>query len=400
MVHLTICLPTRNRQSYCIETIKALAGGSGQDFEVIVADNSDDPAPLASFLTHDLKDSRFRLIAPAQSVLSMVDNWERAVEQALGRWITVIGDDDYIDTRVTGLIRKYEVLYRDVDSISWERMTFQWPDNRPVSTLASIPMTSGSSVLPKAKLGDWLFRWSEGKRRPSVGIGIYHGAVRKSLMDRIKAAYGGRYFEHPIVDWDNTCKVVAQAKTLVHCERPFSVLGACLASNSAASQSRKVMMQRLDAFERESAGSISLVQPDFPFSVVDPGSSVCLSIAILTAWFCRTYQIDLTGFGVNFARAAVDECKHCYSREEYEDKVRCFERGFALWEQGKWAGLFKPAPFTPPKTVNELSGLSNDTLDIRESGIKPVTPAEFYRFGENAILPVDAVLAGTKVFAL
>lgn len=400
MVYLTICLPTRNRQAYCIKTIEAMAEAEGDDFEVLVADNSDDPAPLADFFATTFKDKRFRLIPPAPAVLSMVDNWERLLEQADGRWISVIGDDDFIDTRVTGLLRRLEVLHRGVDSINWDCMSFQWPDNRPIPTLASIPMTSGIKVRSKKLLCDRLFRWSEGKRRPAVGVGIYHGAVRKSLMERIKAAYGGRYFEHPIVDWDNTCKVVEQANLLLHCERPFSVLGACLASNSAANQSRDVMKQRLDTFGLESTGSISLEQSDFPFSVLDTGSSVCLSIATLTAWFCKTYKIDLTGFGANFALAAMDECKYCYTLEEYEAKVSCFARGFALWEGGKWAGLFKPAAFMPPKTVNQLSGVTNDTLQIREAGIKPLTPAEFYRFGENAILPVDAVLAGTKVFAL
>ena len=218
-------------------------------------------------------------------------------------------------------------------------------------------------------------------------------------MDRIKSRYSGRYFEHPIVDWDNTCKVVAEARTLVHCERPFSVLGACLASNSAANQSREVMQQRLDAFERESAGNISLLQPGFPFSMIDPGSSLCLSIATLTAWFCQAYGIDLTGFGPNFAKAAVDECRYCKSREEYDAKVGCFARGFALWDGGRWAQLFRPEPFKPPKTINQLSGISNDTLHIREAGIKPETPVEFYRFGENAILPVDAIVSGARVFA-
>lgn len=400
MVHLTICLPTRNRQAYCIKTIEALAEAKGTDFEVIVGDNSDDPAPLADYFTTKLQDDRFRLISPGPAPLSMVDNWERLLEQAGGRWISVIGDDDYIDTRVTGLIRRFEILHRDVDAINWDCMTFQWPDNRPVPTLATIPVTSGTGVRSKTSLADRLFRWSEGKRRPAVGVGIYHGAVRKSLMERIRKTYRGRYFEHPIVDWDNTCKVVAEAKTLAHCERPFSVLGACLASNSAASQSREVMQQRLDAFERESAANISLYRPDFPFSMIDSGSSLCLSIATLTAWFCQTYAVDMTGFGSNFAKAAIDECRHCTTLEEYDAKVGCFTRGFALWEGGRWARLFKPEPFKPPKTVNQLSGLGNDTLHIREAAINPATPAEFYRFGENAILPVEALLSGTKVFAL
>jgi len=400
MVHLTICLPTRNRQAYCIETIKALADSDGHDFEVIVADNSDDPAPLADFLTHDLKDSRFRLIPPAPSVLSMVDNWERTVEQAEGRWITVIGDDDYIDTRVAEVIRRYEVLYRNVDAISWECMTFQWPDNRPVPTLARIPLASEARILSRQALGDRLFRWSERKRRPSVGVGIYHGAIKRSLMERIKQVCGGRYFEHPNVDWENTCKVVAQANVIVQSQRPFSVLGACAASNSAGSLSLQTMKTRNAAFEKESTGSISLLQPFFPFSLADAGASLCISIATTTAWFCHSYGADLSGFGANFAHAAMDECRYSHTREEYDAKVDCFARGFAEWDDGKWAAIFKPPAFSPPKSVNQLSGVTDDALHVREAAIRPTTPAEFYRFGENAIIPVENLLAGTKVFAL
>ena len=83
----------------------ALARSEGQDFEVVVADNSDDPAPLADYLTNQLADPRFRLLPPEASVLPMVSNWERALEHARGRWISVIGDDDYIDPRLVAIIR-------------------------------------------------------------------------------------------------------------------------------------------------------------------------------------------------------------------------------------------------------------------------------------------------------
>ena len=400
MMHLTICVPTRNRQSYCMETLTALAETAGDDFEVVVADNSDDPGPLAEFIANTLDDSRFRLIPPTSRVLSMVDNWERAVEQARGRWITVIGDDDYVDPRLAAVIRRYEVMYRNVDAVSWECMSFQWPDNRPVPTLARIPLGSGSQTLSKQGLADQLFRWVERKRRPSVGVGIYHGAIKRSLMERIRETYGGRYFEHPNVDWESTCKVVAAAGTIVHSQRPFSVLGACAASNSAGNLSRRTMASRNETFSAESSGGISLFQPAFPFSLIDAGSSLCLSIATTTTWFCNTYGIDTTGFGANFAHAAMEECRYSFSREEYDAKVDCFERGFRDWEGGRWVAQFEPPAFSPPKTVNQLSGVAEDALHVREAAIRPATPAEFYRFGEHAIIPVDNLIAGTRVFAL
>lgn len=400
MLQLSICLPTRNRQSYCIETIKALAASESRDFEVIVADNSDDPGPLDAFLNKHLKDGRFRLIPPAPAVLPMVNNWERALEQTVGRWITVIGDDDFVDPRLAELTRRFEVKYRDADAISWECMTFQWPDNRPVPTLARIPLASGASILSKQALADQLYRWSERKRHPGVGVGIYHGAIKRSLMERIKQSYGGRYFEHPNVDWESNCKVVSTARAIVHSQRPFSVLGACAASNSAATVARETIESKLATFEKETQGGISLNQPFFPFRLAGAGASLCLSIATTTVWFCHSYGIDLTGFGANFAHAAMEECRYSQTRGEYDAKVDCFARGFAEWEGGRWAAMFKPPAFSPPKTINQLSGVSDETLHVREAELGPSTPAEFYRFGEHVIMPMDNLLAGTKVFAL
>ena len=37
MIQLSICLPTRNRQKYCIETIRSIAASDATDFEVIEA---------------------------------------------------------------------------------------------------------------------------------------------------------------------------------------------------------------------------------------------------------------------------------------------------------------------------------------------------------------------------
>lgn len=399
MVHLTICLPTRNRQAYCIETIAALSQSTAEDFEVVVADNSDDPSVLADHFAGSFRDPRFRLIAPANKVLPMVDNWERAVDAAQGRWISVLGDDDYLDPRVSALIRRYEVLHRDVDAVSWECMSYQWPDNRPVATLAGIPVGHATHRLSTGTLADQLFRWSERKRRPGVGVGIYHGAIRRSLMERIRSSYGGRYFEHPNVDWESTCKVVAQARLIVHSERPFSVLGACAASNSAASLSAKAMTARMATFTAESRDCISLEQPFFPFELTASSASLCLSIAVTTAWFCNSYSIRLDGFGANFAHAAMDECRFSVTREEYDAKCGCFADGFSRWEGGKWAGLFKPAPFSPPRSVNRVAGLNADRLMVREADIGAATPAEFYRFGEHAILPLDSLVSGAKVFA-
>lgn len=400
MTDLTICVPTRNRQRYCIETVRAIARSDSRDFDVIVADNSDDPSILAEFFANDFDDDRFRLLPPGERVYSMVDNWDRTMPEAKGRWVVFIGDDDYIDPRVSQLIKRFERLYPDVEAVGWSRMTFNWPDNRHGATLATVPCAFQTQVAKKQLLQDRLFRWSERANRPSVGFGIYHGAVKRSLMERIKRKFGDRYFEHPNVDYDNSCKVIAEAKTLVHCQRGFSVLGACNASNSAATQNRDIRVERTRTFVAETTGNVPPQHPGFPFSVSDESVSICVSVAHTTLWFCSTYGIDLTGFPENFAQSAMKECARARDKDEYDIKVAAFRRGFAEWDGGKWADAFHPAPYAPGERIfNETSGVIGDILYIREKKLKVETPGEFYRFGENAMLPVDLVVSGARTFA-
>ena len=399
MIQLSICLPTRNRQAYCIETIRALAKSDRDDFEVIVGDNSDDDTLLAGFFEAEFRDPRFRLVAPEEHVLPMVDNWERLVGLAKGRWLSVIGDDDYLDPSLVLLLKYYERIYPEVESVSWARMGFNWPDNRPTPGLSVVPVAHDTYVAVKSIVQDRLYRWSQGRKRPPVGFGLYHGAVRKPVMERIKRKYGGRYFEHPMVDYENSCKIIREARMLVHCQRPFSVLGACKASNSAGTKSRKNMVERVNTFKAETKGKVDMDDPVFPFPISDPGASICGSVASTTYWFCRTYGIDLTGFPENFARAAMDELQGTVIEEDYELKKAYFERGFDAWERGKWRDCFKPTAFWGNRSHNELSGVLKDYLYIREDAPPAQTPLEFYHFGESLIMPVENVASGARVFA-
>ena len=399
MIHFSICLPTRNRQSYCIETIRALAASDRKDFEVLVGDNSDDGSVLTDFFANELRDRRFRLIGPEDTVLPMVDNWERLVAETRGRWVSVIGDDDYIDPALLLVLKYYERLFPEVEAVSWARMHFNWPDNRPNPALSVVPVSHDTYVAIKSDVQNRLYRWSEGSRRPAAGFGVYHGALRKTLLDRIKRKYGGRYFEHPVVDFESTCKTIREARMLVHCQRPLSVLGACAASNSAGTRSQKALIERVETFKKETRGKIDMDDPVFPFPISDKGASVCATIASTTSWFCRTYGIDLTGFPENFARAAADELRYTINEEEHAAKRAFFERGFDAWEGGKWRDCFEPLPYRGDHSVNEICGVLKDYLYIREDAEPSRTPAEFYHFGEHAILPIKHLASGIRVFA-
>tara|TARA_R110002020_G_scaffold116694_5_gene267362 strand:+ start:152 stop:1354 length:1203 start_codon:yes stop_codon:yes gene_type:complete len=399
-VYFTICIPTRNRQRYCIEALKGIARSDETDFEVVVVDNSDDPAILDAYFSSELNDTRFRLVPPAPQVLSMVDNWERAMTEVRGRWVTIIGDDDHIDPSVLRILHRYEREHADLEAVSWSRMTYNWPDNRTIATLASVPTGHETYIPRKKNLHDQLYRWSQREKRPSCGFGIYHGAVRRSLMERIKRKYSNRYFEHPTVDFDNSCKVIREARGMVHCQRSFSVLGACAASNSASTQSFELMQKLVDDFYRELGAGPQIQDSDFPFSPKLPGLAIISAIAATTWWFCRKYGVDNEGFQENFAHAAVHECVSSRTMDEYKIKVEGFRRGFAAFEGGKWAAHFQPPEtFVPSTAQNQLCGVHKGYIYIRESGLKVATPSEFYRLAESFVMPVEHVASARQAFA-
>lgn len=401
MVYFTICIPTRNRQRYCIEAIKAIAASEETDLEVIVADNSDDATILADFFRTEVDDSRFRLLPPADTVLSMVDNWERIIPETQGRWISIIGDDDHIDPSVLQLIRRYEREQPELEAFAWARMNYNWPDNRLISTLAAVPVGHSTHIPDRKTLHNELYRWSKREKRPAGGFGIYHGAVRRTLMERIKRKFSDRYFEHPTVDFDNICKVVKEAKSMIFCQRPFSVLGACAASNSASAQSFEAMKKLVVDFYNELGNGQQIQEDDFPFSPKLPGLAIISSIAATTWWFCRKYGVDNSGFQENFAHSAVQECLVSRTLEEYQIKVEGFRGGFEAFEDGAWSSHFNPPEkFTPSNAQNVLCGVHRNHLYIRESGLEKVTtPADFYRFAEAFLLPVKHLVSAREVFA-
>jgi glycosyltransferase involved in cell wall biosynthesis len=124
---LTICIPTRNRQRYFQETAAGLTANPRQDVQFVFADNSDDPRIIADFLAPLRGDDRIVHLPPAAKTLSMRDNFERCVEAASGEFVTIIGDDDWIDLDLADLL--HEIAWREpeADAVSWSRPVYFWP---------------------------------------------------------------------------------------------------------------------------------------------------------------------------------------------------------------------------------------------------------------------------------
>jgi hypothetical protein len=384
---LSICVPSRNRQVWFQETIRALTASLRDDIEFVFVDNSDEPSIMDSFIEPYLADPRVKYVPSGETVRPMVDNWEVAFGATTGRWVSFIGDDDHIDPAVAGLILRIEAKMPDVEALDWARLHFTWPHpgKRPLAN--PVPLLSEIHEVPKKELKERAFRWDHARDVLGCGFGIYHGAISRSLMERIRATTKtGRWFEHPIVDYDNIFKVIMHGKRFVHIRRPLSVMGACPASNTASISNLEDAKKKHEAFHREHKTPIDdmAANRNFPFRSTQ-GVTACIAQA--HHWFAFEYGHDFTGYEANFARSCAKQCAGYPTREEFDIASASYRESFAAWKGGRFLKFFKPE-FVAPKRAPAFGGMLDGTLYYNDEHSDVATPAEFYRIAEALMLPV------------
>ena len=93
---LSILIPSFNDETYIKECLDSILSNSSQDFEVILNDDCSDDNTLK--IANSYEDSRLICNIPSEK-LGTVKNWKTCCEMAKGRYIFIVGSDDYISDR-------------------------------------------------------------------------------------------------------------------------------------------------------------------------------------------------------------------------------------------------------------------------------------------------------------
>jgi glycosyltransferase involved in cell wall biosynthesis len=380
---LSICVPSRNRQDCFRQTISDLTANPRTDVEFVFADNSDDPTIMDEFM-RAINDPRVVYLPSQPSPLSMADNWERTVSAASGAWVCVIGDDDYVDPDLVDYILEIEARDAAVDAIGWNRAPFQWRSAR--TDTKSVPFSLANRIQrhPLGQITGRLFGWHGASYMPQCPYGIYHGAVARHSLERVKSRFSGRYFEHPTVDYDFSHKMLATVENLVYINRPMSVPGVAKSSNSGAIGDAGRMRQAVDAHRQEYGTEFeqAVLGAGFPFTAE---TGVAGNIMAAQFWFKQKYGYEHAGWEANFARAVSTECQLWLEPEEYARHVARIRTVFEAWEGGKYLPFFEPK-FVGTATRDPYWGLLGNQLHINQEIAGAETPAEFYHVLQD-ILP-------------
>lgn len=229
---LSIIIPTRNRQVYCLESIKSILIDIDNRCEIVVQDNSSDFS-LKEYLKELSNENIVYNYNP--NPLSFIDNFEQAVNLSSGKYFIILGDDDSITKDILPIVEWMDK--EGVESLaSTNVFEYFWPNENITkykNGLVNYPIYKGGVTEVntdenlKALIRNGFLSY-QAFNLPRT----YHGIVKRSCMDKVKRI-GGRYFGGLTPDIYSTIALACVINNHKIIDYPFSIAGACPASATA-----------------------------------------------------------------------------------------------------------------------------------------------------------------------
>ena len=235
---ISIVIPTKNRQKYCIEAVKQILSLNIPDIQVCVQDNSND-----NILETEIATLEGVVYNYHPGILSFVDNFSEAVSLASGEYLCMIGDDDGVLSNildVTMYMKKegLDALIPGLNSV------YFWPSDNPINeTYRNGYLINTPSYKHKRNIDPF-----KGIKKLNANGALnytnydlprlYHGIVRKNVLEEIKNITGN-YFNGLTPDIYMATALAFVCKKVVRVEFPITVSGICPTSGSTDSATGK-----------------------------------------------------------------------------------------------------------------------------------------------------------------
>lgn len=386
---LSLLLPTRNRACYLPAAVAHFLSTSREDIELIVVDGSDDHCEVLEYLKPWGNDHRLQIVDNTLQtngfVSSMVQNWSAGLNLATGQWLSIIGDDDVIDPSVIPFLEKIELIAPQVGAVTWHHAKFDLDLEKP----REIKLPMGSKVLLASGKDSVIKQasWPNSKSPPTSIASPYHGAVRLSVLNKIKASRAGDWFCFNTPDYDLGWTVAWMGTTFAVSERPFSIAGVCKRSNSYAVRSSAASRVAASTWNAEGGNFDGWEGSSDPFLFSLP--FVILGFRNI---FCQKNNIKVDFSFENFLefiRMTIQTQENQNSFDEYKKSVihyllRNFNKDFGFSEIER---LIRPDA--------HFGGLAGDLLVIPHSVFNGDILA-FARIAFGLVRPVEYLFDNNK----
>lgn len=264
MPRFSLVIPTLRRPDTLEHALETLTAQRHDDVEIVVQNNGNDPA------TRDVvqmnHDPRVRLFG-TDEVLPMTDNWERALENCTGDFVTFIGDDDGLlpdacDAAAAALLDDDEI-------VSWEPCLYFWPSfaddarrnllQAPTGLDFTVQMRTSRQLVERVYAFDLHY-----SKLPM----IYNSFIGRTVIDRVRHRFG-RYFFGSSPDITSGVINAISCERFLQSSRPLSVAGISKHSNGFRLTQMETVVTQQD------------LERDFPLlTEADPAAATNLEFGI------------------------------------------------------------------------------------------------------------------------
>jgi Glycosyltransferases involved in cell wall biogenesis len=219
---LSIVIPTKNRYETLLPVVRGILRSQNREFQIVIQDNSDVPFDMHSLCKEIIDDIRV-VYKHVVRKISVSENCDLAIRSATGYYIIMIGDDDTVLTdQLIDLCRW--MRNNGVDSISFNKGSFIWPDVRDQSSKGSYRCIEDIKLIEAQNLHTNLIRQITYRASGIIIPCVYHGLVRR---DRLESIYelASTNFPGPSPDISNAIGLSQFCTNFVFCGLPYVISG-------------------------------------------------------------------------------------------------------------------------------------------------------------------------------
>ncbi|PWE57721.1 hypothetical protein DEM27_00480 [Metarhizobium album] len=365
MTKLSICIPVEPGNPAPVRLATELLHNAASDIEIIVAPYGDTCADADELYALAEKDARLRILPAAPLGISAANLWLGTVAAMAGEWVTVVRPNDILDPDVALFIAYAEEAVPGLDAYGWNSFQIDAAAPRHISACVAIPIQHHTLEISKDDMLETFFQWKDSSNVPKMPFGIYHAAIKRSLLETVLANSGERSWltAYPQYEW--SARVLLYAAKLGFSSRPLSAS---------------------DVRPYQPVEAPSAVE-GFPFN---SSIGVTAAIAETQARVLHDLNIEWSGFNDNFIRACMLDCMFVHDETAFEEKAQAYYAAICDLEGGRLAPSFRP-PYLPEPQADPRRGLHGRVLLVNRFIGNAVTAEEFFKLVRTMLTPVHLV---------
>lgn len=224
----SIVIPTREGADTLGATLRTCLLQTFDDYEIIVCDNHS--APAVREIVDGLASPKIKYFR-TEKRLPITVNWDYAVSQATGEYVTVVGNDDGLLFHALAAVDEL-LRTTGLQAVRWQRAQYTWPSyiSQVDANLLWLPMTRDHRFLEgRPMIGRVLALETPYSDLPM----LYNSCVHRSVLELMREKTGRLFFGRA-PDVYSAFAIPYLVGSYLSVDAPMSINGGSSNSNGAA----------------------------------------------------------------------------------------------------------------------------------------------------------------------